>query len=182
MGRREEGGGRRREGGGGTTNATIVSLPHAHHRHQLHALTRLRYPTHFGKMKAPLVSHGAVGSDGEATTVGVCTFKAFECQARVSTFYPAKCMRTCTLDYGQPSSGTTDDGVYGDFEVRAEWNFGFAAPLTAPSEICQLRVARAPSRARPAFPVLGGGRLRQGARRRPLHGRQVDGYQRPVVV
>ena len=37
-------------------------------------------------------------------------------EARVSTFYPAKCMRMCTLDYGQPSSGSTDDGVYGAFE------------------------------------------------------------------
>jgi len=46
--------------------------------------------------------------------VGECTFDAFECQKRVSTFYPAKCMRTCTLDY------TYDSAVQADFETYVE--------------------------------------------------------------
>lgn len=64
-----------------------------------HTANTTRYPVHFGKMQAPLISYGAEGSGQSGTTVGTCTFEAFECQARVSTFYPAKCMRTCTLDY-----------------------------------------------------------------------------------
>ena len=35
-------------------------------------------------------------------------------EARVSTFYPAKCMRTCTLDY------TYDSGVQADFVSLVE--------------------------------------------------------------
>mmetsp|Transcript_63461 Transcript_63461/g.174737 ORF Transcript_63461/g.174737 Transcript_63461/m.174737 type:complete len:198 (+) Transcript_63461:152-745(+) len=66
------------------------------------------YPIHFGQMKAPLISYGAEGSGNTGTEVGTCTFKAFECQARVSTFYPAKCMRTCTLDYSETESTFVD--------------------------------------------------------------------------
>ena len=70
--------------------------------------TATRYPIHFGQMKAPLISYGAEGSGNTGTEVGTCTFKAFECQARVSTFYPAKCMRTCTLDYAATEADFVD--------------------------------------------------------------------------
>ena len=69
------------------------------------------YPVKFGKMTSKLISYGTVDSGQSGTRVAKVTFDAFECEKRVSTFYPAVCQRSATIDY------TYDADVQANFEL-----------------------------------------------------------------